>query len=346
MARTLEACRHRREVGKRREDAGSGLRGDGSTPCISVCIVLYNCARELRACLESIQAEVDSGWAEVVAVDNASPDDSVAMIREIAPSARLVRLATNRGFAAGANAALALGAARYRLLLNPDVRVPGGGLQALVTWMDRHPAVGIASPELVSLDGARVAAGRAFPSVTSSLLEFSRAHRLLPSALRGRILQGPYRRPADWTNAGWVPGTAMVIRAAALAEVGGFDERFFLYGEDIELCWRIRQTGWLVGVCAATAFQHDGSASAVRSFGWRETQERVAAGIHAATIRIRGHRTARLIALLTGATLVLEARDRKHTQEQRQDLLWAAGVWFDLAASGQDNALSRRVAGC
>jgi N-acetylglucosaminyl-diphospho-decaprenol L-rhamnosyltransferase len=302
------------------------------TPELTIAIVLHNSAGALRGSLDSIRAAVGRGWAEVVAVDNASPDDSVAVLAEWLPDAKVVRLAENRGFAAGANAALARATGRYRLLLNPDVRVPEGGLESLVAWMDRHPEVGVASPELVRVDGTWEAPGRAMPSAGRSLLELTRLHRLLPRDARGRVLRGPYWTGGDQLDAGWVPGAALLVRPAAVDRVGPLREDMFMYGEDIEWCWRMRRGGWRVGVCSTVSFIHDAGSSARTTWGSLETERRVAEGVDRACRIIYGKRHARLLAAVTALSMWAESAAPGRTSEHRRRFRSAAANWRAIAA--------------
>jgi hypothetical protein len=301
------------------------------TPELTIAIVLHNSAGALPGSLDSIRAAVESGWAEVVAADNASPDDSVAMLAERVPGAEFVRLEENRGFGAGANAALARATGRYRLLLNPDVRVPHGGLESLVAWMDRHPAVGVASPNLIRVDGDWEAPGRAMPSVGRSMLELTRLHRLLPRSVRGGVLRGPYWTGGDQLDAGWVPGAAMLVRPAAIDRVGLLREDLFMYGEDIEWCWRMRRGGWHVGVCSTVSFVHDTGSSARATWGVAETEQRVAEGVDRACRIVYGERHARLLAAVTALSLWLESAAPGRGAEHRRRFRRAAANWRAIA---------------
>jgi GT2 family glycosyltransferase len=301
------------------------------TPELTIAVVLHNSAGTLAACLRSIRHSVDSGWAELIAVDNDSPDESVAVLRCELPDAELLPLDKNRGFAAGANAALDLARGRYWMLLNPDVYAPQGGLEELISWMDRYPRVGIASPEIVGSDGGWEAAGRAQPSSVRVLLELMRLHRALPRRLRGRLLRGSYWTGGDQFDAGWVPGTAIIVRPRALREVGPLREDLFMYGEDLEWCWRMRRAGWRIGVCSATTFIHDASSSAHRTFGEAETERRIAAGIDAACRRIYGMPKARLLAALTALALLAESKAPRRAPTQRARARTVARIWWQLA---------------
>jgi GT2 family glycosyltransferase len=306
------------------------------TPVLSIAIVLYNSADTLPVCLQSVREAVTSGWAELIAVDNASPDDGVAILERELPSARLIRLAENRGFGGGANTALAEATGRFWLLLNPDVRVPPNGLETLARWMDAHPGLGAASPEIVGDDGAWESPGRALPSIWRALLELSRAHRALPRTLRGRVLRGPYWTGGDQLDTGWVPGTAMIVRPEAVRDVGPLREHFFMYGEDIEWCWRMRQAGWRIGVCADTRFVHQRSSSAHRSWGEEDKERRIAVGIDAACQEIWGPLHARLFAGLTALSLWLESRAPRRDAAHRERTNLIARAWWEVAVRGLD----------
>lgn len=304
------------------------------TPELSIALVLHNSSATLAGCVRSVRVAVDAGWAEIIAVDNDSPDDSSLILRRELRDVRVLTFDHNRGFAAGANAALACARGRYSLLLNPDVRVPPGGLEALVSWMDRHPRHGLASPEIVDACGYSECPGRATPSIARTLLELTRLHRALPRRTRGRLLRGPYWTGGDDVDAGWVPGTAMIVRPSAVRDVGNLREDLFIYGEDLEWCWRMRRAGWRVGVCSTATFVHDTSSSARATFGARETQLRIASGTDAAQRVIYGPRKARWLAEATALSLYAEAATPWRDTAGRLHARDAAKIWRDLARAG------------
>ena len=301
-------------------------------PELSIAIVLYNSGDSLVDCLRSIRPELDSGFAELIAVDNASPDDSVPILRAEIPAAQVVEMDENRGFAAGVNAAIARARGRYWLLLNPDVRVSAGGLRCLVAWMDAHPAIAVASPDLVDVNGEWEEPGRTSPSVGRTLLRLSRLHRLLPPDVRRRVFLGSYATRGDQLGVGWVPGTVMIVRPAAAGEVGPMREELFMYGEDLEWCWRMRRAGWRIGVCSSTTFIHERSSSARLTFGADEVQRRVAEGTDAACRLMYGDRHARALAALTAVAFALDARVPGKSPGQREQARASARVWRRLAA--------------
>ena len=307
-------------------------------------IVLYNSAAELAGCLESIRPAIESGWAEAILVDNDSPDDSAMVaVREL-PHARVLMLGENRGFAAGVNAALPACSGRYVLLLNPDVQVPDGGLQELAAWMDAHPELAAASPELLGSDAVWGTPGRAMPAIWRLVLRTSRAHRLLPRGLAGALLRGSFWPGGDQLAVDWVPATAMIVRADAIRAAGPLREDLFLYGEDVEWCWRIRRnTGARIGVCARVQFVHRASASTTRTLGESEREWMIDSGMDRACRIIYGERHARALAWATALSLAVDGRAPWRPPGKRSVSLAAARRWVAIARS-YDLAPSHRPA--
>ena len=298
---------------------------------VSIAVVLHNSAEHLPDCLTSIAPAVRAGWAELIALDNASPDHGAAIVRSQLPEATVIAAERNLGFAAGANRALRQATGELWLLLNPDVVVPEGGLSTLADWMRRHPDVGAASPEIHERDGTWSSPGRTFPSILRTLAEIARLHRLLSPRDRGRILRGPYWTGGDQLRAGWVPGTAMILRPAAIRDAGPLREDLFMYGEDIELCWRLRRHGWQIGVCAATSFTHTPSSSARVSFGADETDRRIVAGVDGACRIMYGPAHARALAATTALSLMAEAASPGRLPEHRRTARTLARLWWARA---------------
>lgn len=302
-------------------------------PSVSVVVVLYDSAAELAGCLASIREEVGSGWAEAILVDNASPDDSAALARRALPGARLVELPENHGFAAGVNAGLALAGGRYVLVLNPDVVVPEDGLRDLVAWMDSHPEIAAASPELYGADGEWGTPGRALPAVWRLALRTSRLHRLLPRRVAGKLLRGAFWPGGDQLGVGWVPATAIIVRASAVAAAGPLREDFFMYGEDVEWCWRIGRAAGRIGVCAGVRFEHHASAAATRAWGADERDRLIDSALDRACRVIYGERHARAIAWATALSLLVDARAPWRAAGERAVSARAARRWLAIARS-------------
>jgi GT2 family glycosyltransferase len=301
---------------------------------LTISIVLHNSIDGLDACLDSIGADCGGGWAEVVAVDNASPDESAAVFRSRFPTATVVASERNLGFAGGVNLAWPYVDGRYWLLLNPDTVVPQGLLCRMVEWLDDHPRVGVASPHLMGPDGRPVGTARRFPSIGLSALELTRLHLLLARQLRGRLFLGPYLRGLREVAADWVPGTAMFLRRSAVQEVGLLNETFFMYGEDVDYCWRARQHGWGVRVPSELVVQHLGRVSAARSWGFGEASRQSLRGWYLACARIHGRRYARRLLLLDWCGVLVEARLPWRSKADREAARSTArlydGLWAQL----------------
>jgi N-acetylglucosaminyl-diphospho-decaprenol L-rhamnosyltransferase len=225
---------------------------------LSVVIVNWNVQELLAACLASVYASLeDTGIAfEVVVVDNASDDGSAAMVRERFPQARLLANADNRGYAGGSNEGLALTTGRHVLVLNPDTVVRGNALGALVRFMDETPAAGMAGPRLVYPDGRFQHSAFGFPTLAQLLLDFFPLHaRLLESRLNGRY-------PRSWYAAGrpfpvdHPLGACMMVRREALERVGGMDESYFMYCEELDWAMRLKRAGWGVYCVPAAELVH------------------------------------------------------------------------------------------
>ena len=216
---------------------------------LAIVTVSYNTRELLAECLAAALAGLQrSGLSgEVWVVDNASADGSAEMVRERFPAVRLVAHDHNIGFAAGNNLALARfgGAApRHVLFLNPDTRVVGDALGEMVRFLDVTSRAGVAGARLVHGDGSFQHSAFAFPGLLQILFDFFPLHpRLLESRLNGRYPRRLYQagRPFAVDHP---LGAALMIRGQALAQVGGFDERFFMYCEEIDLCRRVKAVGW------------------------------------------------------------------------------------------------------
>lgn len=297
---------------------------------LSIAVVLYNSAGTLAGLTRSLRPAVQEGFAEVIAVDNGSPDNSSTIVRSELPEATLLMRPDNRGFAAGMNAALMEARGRYWMLLNPDVSVSVTALRALVAFMDNHPEIGLASADLQGDDGQWEAPGRATPSIGRTLLELTRLHRILPSHVRARILRGPYWAGGDQVDAGWVPGTAAIVRPEAARAAGPLREELFMYGEDVEWCWRIRRAGWRIGVCSTVQLQHATGSSARRTFGDDDRDFRMTAGMHHACRIMYGSLHARALAAVTALALTIETVAPRRDGPYRRRARVAAGRWWHL----------------
>jgi N-acetylglucosaminyl-diphospho-decaprenol L-rhamnosyltransferase len=208
---------------------------------VCVIIVSHNGKRWLDGALETLYASVGDLDVDVVVVDNGD-DDSAAYVEERFPRARTIRCA-NRGFGAANNVGLETADARYVLFLNPDTEFLEGALADLVAAMDRRPQVGLAGARQVGGGGELAPSIRRFPSTLNMLAEALAIERvpILRRFLGERVPVSPaYDREADCD---WTSGSFMLARREALEGTGGFDERFFLFSEEADLCRRLKDAG-------------------------------------------------------------------------------------------------------
>jgi N-acetylglucosaminyl-diphospho-decaprenol L-rhamnosyltransferase len=229
---------------------------------LSVVIVNWNVRDLLRTCLRSVLAEARPDFTvEAIVVDNGSHDGSVEMLREEFPTVVLIANTRNRGFTGGNNDGLAVARGRVVMLLNPDTEVRAGALGALVSYLDTHPEAGAAGPQLLNPDGSVQSSRRRFPTLATALFEST---WLQPLAPRG-VPRDYYvldRRDDETCAVDWVTGAALAVRREAFERVGGLDERFFMYSEELDWCRRIRQAGWqIVYLPQAQIVHHEGKSS-------------------------------------------------------------------------------------
>jgi GT2 family glycosyltransferase len=310
----------------------------GGRPILTITVVLYRCAATVGACLASIADELRSGWAELVAVDNASPDASAALVGAACGQALVVRSPRNLGFAGGCNLAWPHARGRYWLLLNPDVVVPPGGLSEMVRWLDANPEVGVASPRLRGYDGCVEASPRRFPRLSYSVLELLRVHRLLGRRLGGRLLLGPHAPEDRDLLADWVPGTAMFVRRHAVEDVGLLNEAFFLYGEDVEYCWRMRRRGWRVVSPRAPTFVHGGRGSAELTWGSEHTAELSLLGWYRVCRLQKGRIYARCLLAVDALAMLIESRHPWRAESERRRAKRALSLMRRLPTADLDSA--------
>jgi GT2 family glycosyltransferase len=225
---------------------------------VAAAVISYNTREYLRACLISVfAAEPD----EVVVVDNGSIDGSIEMVRSEFPSVLLHVNPSNPGYGRAANDAIELSTAEYVVLLNADTRVTPGALAALARFLDGHPQSAIVGPRILNDDGSLQPSCYPFPTPLHVLLELSGIGRLARHVpgLRNRYIRW---WPHDSARAvPWVLGAAIAIRRRAIEEVGGFDEAFFMYYEEVDLCCRLQQAGWDVSFAPTSSIYHIGGAS-------------------------------------------------------------------------------------
>jgi N-acetylglucosaminyl-diphospho-decaprenol L-rhamnosyltransferase len=230
---------------------------------LTVVVVSYNVERLLGACLEALRAAIARAPdlpTRVVVVDNASRDGSVALVRERFPEFEVRALDRNLGFSAGNNVALRDADGPFVLLLNPDTEVRDDAPAALVRFLEAHPKAGTVGGRLVYPDGSFQHSVFRFPTLPMAFLDFFPInHRLTDSRLNGRYPSGWYDRPFEVDHP---LGACVCIRREVLDQVGLMDEGYFMYAEEVDLCWRIKRAGWQVWYTPdATIVHHQGAST-------------------------------------------------------------------------------------
>ena len=253
---------------------------------LSVVIVSYRCADHLARCLASIEGNTSDVHLEVIVVDNASGDGTAGAARTHA-RALLIERPTNEGFARAANIGMQRARGRAVLVLNPDTQVPPGALRACLDALWADPRIGVLTPRVVDESGALdVRCHREFPTAWSAFCFVTGLDRRLPwtSARAHAMRDLPDDREADVDA---VSGAVMLMRADALHRIGGFDQQFFMYAEDIDLCMRFRAAGWRVVYWPGAEVVHEGGGSGA---GGRRTPQADAAAYRTMGPLIHKHR--------------------------------------------------------
>jgi N-acetylglucosaminyl-diphospho-decaprenol L-rhamnosyltransferase len=265
---------------------------------LAAVVVNHDAGDALGGFLASVRAEQVT---EVIVVDNASSDGSSDALAAD-PSVRVVRTGANLGYGAGVNRGLAATGAEFVLVSNPDVSVHPGALATLMTAFAADPTLAIAGPSILATDGTRYPSARRFPSMAVAA-----GHVLLGMLVPGNRFTRRYALgylDAEATvNVDWVSGACFMARHRALTELGGFDESYFMYVEDVDLCWRAHRAGWNVAYVPAAVATH------VQGLSTGRRPYRMLAAHHRSAMRF-AQRTADgwHRAVLPGVAVVLGAR--------------------------------------
>jgi GT2 family glycosyltransferase len=223
---------------------------------VDVVVVNYNAGDHLLACVGSVFEAAGGAEAKVFVVDNDSSDGSAERVKEAFPRVELISNAENRGFGAAANQGIAAGSSPFVFLLNPDARISAGALRDLLSYVGQRDRVGAVGVLTRDPDGSVYPSARTIPT--------------FPQAA-GHALIGPFKRDnrfsraytmSDWDRTSerevdWVSGSSMLLRRRAIDSSGPFDEAFFMYAEDADLCTRIREAGWQVMFTPVIEVTHD-----------------------------------------------------------------------------------------
>lgn len=235
---------------------------------LTISIVNWNTRQDLLDCLRSFIPEaarmlgegasfsIGSYSCEVIVVDNGSQDFSVEAVRELFPAVLVLPQERNLGFGRGHNKAFEISRGRFIFVLNPDSRLSPDSIAALIKCADNHPESAIFGPKVLNPNGTVQHSARRFPTLAAGLFRHSILGRLFPNnpAVR-EYLQTDWDH-SDSREVDWVSGCAMLIRRSALIQMGGFEEAYYMYVEDVDICWRARDAGWKVWFCAEAEVTH------------------------------------------------------------------------------------------
>lgn len=224
---------------------------------LSILIISWNVRELLQRCLAALPAAVGPGLTyEVIVVDNASSDGTVEAIRAAFPQVQVIANSENRGFTGGNNQTLAAARGDFLFLLNPDTEPRPGSIAALHYYLAAHPALGIVGPRLWYGDGSPQSSRRRFPTLLTLFTESTVVQEYLPwlpHFARYRLADRP---PDEAQTVDWLVGAALLVRRQVYAQIGGLDEGFFMYSEELDWCRRAAAAGWQVGYEPAAEIVH------------------------------------------------------------------------------------------
>jgi GT2 family glycosyltransferase len=231
---------------------------------LAVVIVNYNAGEYLTRCVASVFERAGGLSLDVLVVDNASRDGSAKAAKVAQPRMRLIENASNRGLSAAWNQGAAETASPWILFLNPDAEIWEGDLAAFVKAGEARPEVAVLGPLVRNADGTIYESGRVFPSVGQAI-----GHAFLGPVAPGNRFTRAYKQ-TGWDRRAerlvdWVSGACMLVRGKAFEQVGHFDEGFWLYAEELDLCTRLRDAGWRILYAPELEVLHEGAVSTGRS---------------------------------------------------------------------------------
>lgn len=272
---------------------------------LSIVIVNWNSGDDVIACLNSLQPAVANERIEILLVDNGSEDESVATVRRSFPQVKLIEMGGNFGFARAANRGWQQSQGEHVLFLNPDTQVFAGAIERGLAYFRTHPAVGVLGLKLLNDDGSLQVSCRNFLSLplllSDNLLRLPFVPRWLASRFIYRLWDHGETRIVDW-----VCGACMFLRRRLLEDLGGLNEAYFMYGEDMDLCYRVRQRGYTVVYYPEAAIMHYGNHSGEKR--WAEKREAEIVRAELAFLRkYHGRLSWFLFRTLAGSTFLAKA---------------------------------------
>jgi GT2 family glycosyltransferase len=251
----------------------SRIDGDLVSAELSIIVVNWNGGELLKRCIDSVRQFPASIPFEVIVVDNASTDGTREWLTAQGDFVKLIANKENAGFAVANNRAFATSKTPLLFLLNSDAEIHPGTLDTLLATIRSASNIGVVGPRLVNTDGSlQPSVWRNPPTPFETLANAFRLYKLLPKEIRAKALLGHHWDHTERRSARLLSGAALMIKRKVIEEVGGFDERFHMYGEDTEWCLRVVKAGWtMLFEPDATVTHHGGASTAQR---WTNLEKR------------------------------------------------------------------------
>ena len=245
-----------------------GSNGDGNLIDLSIIIVSWNVRDLLDKCLASLQQtrrtllrdDKHEFSCEIIVVDSASGDGSAELVRERHSTVDLLPQEENVGFTRGNNIGMASARGAFLLLLNPDTEVSPNALATMLDYMNQHASVGILGPHTLNSDGSHQSTRRRFPTLLTGIFESTWLSAWAPASVekKYRVLDA---RDDDIADVDWVQGSALMLRREVYAGIGGLDEGYIMYSEELDYCRRAKSAGWRVAYHGGAYITHHGGKS-------------------------------------------------------------------------------------
>lgn len=272
---------------------------------VAILIVTYNSARQIRACLRSVLAQRDHVIQQVIVLDNASTDGTLEIVRREFPETETLAPGVNLGFAAGVNAAARQAQSDFLLLLNPDTEILDHAVDAVVDFARSRPGSALYGGRTLKPDGSLEPSSCWGLPTLWSLAMFASGLTTLAPLNRWLDPESLGRWPRDTVReVGMITGCFLLVETRMWERLGGFDERYFMYGEDLDLALRARALGWPSVLCPAAQVIHEVGQSSARPLDkllllyrgkaqllrthWRGLRRRAALGLLLAGVALRG----------------------------------------------------------
>jgi hypothetical protein len=220
-------------------------------------------------CLHAVQADKNAGQFDIHVVDNASGDQTLALLAERFPSVKVLANHDNVGFSRACNQVIPSTTGTYVLLLNPDTEVKGDAISSLLNFMEAHPQCGAVGPKVLNPDGSlQLACRRSFPSPLAAFCRLTYLSKVFPQSKLFSQYNLTYADPDHSLEVDALSGSCMMVRRAAIDQVGLLDEDIFMFGEDIDWCWRMKEANWrIIYLPEAVIYHLHGASSRLRPVG-------------------------------------------------------------------------------